>query len=370
MKNTGELLKQKRESIGLSLSEVALATKINPKVLSAIEAGDESNLPAKTILKGFVRSYALFLKMDVDDVVRTFIEETGGPKPSPLHETLQKSDGQTQAGSRRAVNDEASSGLRTAAVVVIALLIGVIIGIRELVDKYQREKVAASTPADVKVSPLAEEPTAAPVTTPASTPAAEVAKTESTKPEVAKTETTKSAEPAAPVETASSEHAPASVTSTADLSSILAIPKIMDIPVEVAKAEPPATDVVKPDDAKPEVAKTEVAKTEVAKTEASATDTNPAEAAKPEEPKPDDVKVAKSLKNEVIIEALDRVDIKFELAGESKSVALAPNEVQVIRAEGSVTMDFSDGGAVSLVHNGRVRGVPGKLGEPKQVKFQ
>ncbi len=60
MKKTGQLLKDKRESANLSLSEVALATKINPKILTAIELGEEKNLPAKTFLKGFLRSYALF----------------------------------------------------------------------------------------------------------------------------------------------------------------------------------------------------------------------------------------------------------------------------------------------------------------------
>ena len=357
MKKTGELLKQKRESVNLSLSEVALATKINPKVLSAIEAGDESNLPAKTILKGFVRSYALFLKMDVEEVVRTFIAETGGPTPSPLHENLQKSDASTQAGSRRAVNEEGSAGLRTAAVVVIVLLIGLIIGIRELVDKYQREKVAASTPADVKVSPLAEAPTKDPAAK--AEPTAAPADAESAKVEPAKAEPEKVAE-----EKPAPEPAPAPAEVAAppiDIATYFPMQRILDMAVEV-KHEPASTSAPEP-----------VEIPVPPKPRAEAKVEPKADEAKPEEPKPAEelVKAAPmTLKNEVIIEALDKVDVKFQLAGESKSVALAPNEVQVIRADGAVTMDFSDGGAVSLVHNGRMRGVPGKLGEPKQVKFQ
>src|ERR1044072_2743504 len=117
MKKTGELLKQKRESTGLSLSEVALATKINPKVLTAIENGDETSLPAKTFLKGFVRSYALFLKMDVDEVMRSFTEETGGPAPQPVHEAYQKPSeaAPPKPSKRKKVHEEGASGMRTAA---------------------------------------------------------------------------------------------------------------------------------------------------------------------------------------------------------------------------------------------------------------
>src|ERR1044071_5785568 len=83
MKRTGELLKTARENAKLSLSEVALSTKINPKVLAAIENGDQSNLPAKTFLKGFVRSYAMFLKMDAEEVMKTFNAEMSPPPPAP-----------------------------------------------------------------------------------------------------------------------------------------------------------------------------------------------------------------------------------------------------------------------------------------------
>src|SRR5581483_5797725 len=81
MKRTGSLLKEKREAAKLSLSEVALATKINPKILTAIEEGDETRLPAKTFLRGFVRSYAQYLRMDVDEVLRIYQEEVGASAP-------------------------------------------------------------------------------------------------------------------------------------------------------------------------------------------------------------------------------------------------------------------------------------------------
>src|ERR1044072_6784590 len=106
MKKTGELLKQKRESTGLSLSEVALATKINPKILAAIENGDDAHLPAKTFLKGFVRSYALYLKLDVEEVMRTFHEETGAPTPVQIERQPEQTP--AEAKKSRRVDEENS----------------------------------------------------------------------------------------------------------------------------------------------------------------------------------------------------------------------------------------------------------------------
>ena len=88
MKRTGELLKKAREEKGLSLHEVALFLKINSRVLLALEEDDQSQLPARTFLRGFIQSYAKFLKLDAQAVLQLFAEETGAaaattPKPSP-----------------------------------------------------------------------------------------------------------------------------------------------------------------------------------------------------------------------------------------------------------------------------------------------
>ena len=155
MKKTGQLLKDKREAAKLSLSEVALATKINPKVLLAMENGDESGLPAKTFLKGFLKAYAVFLKIDQDEVLRSYQEELGPPPPERVHEInkpIPPASAASPQSTKRRMRDENSSGLRTAAVIVIVLLIGVIIGVRELIEKYQREKQVESSA--IKVSPL------------------------------------------------------------------------------------------------------------------------------------------------------------------------------------------------------------------------
>ena len=81
MSNTGELLKKTREEQGLSIHEVSLALKINSKILQAIEDGDKNHLPAKTFLRGFVRSYASYLHLDQKSTMDAFSSEYGSTLP-------------------------------------------------------------------------------------------------------------------------------------------------------------------------------------------------------------------------------------------------------------------------------------------------
>lgn len=83
MRITGELLKSERLSQGLSVQHVAASLKLSVKIITAIEAGDGSQLPAKTFVRGFVRSYAEFLKLNPEVVLRQFQEEMGTTSPLP-----------------------------------------------------------------------------------------------------------------------------------------------------------------------------------------------------------------------------------------------------------------------------------------------
>lgn len=60
----GQQLRQAREAKGLSLGQVAQATRIRPHFLTALEAGDLKALPSLVQAKGFLRLYASYLKLD------------------------------------------------------------------------------------------------------------------------------------------------------------------------------------------------------------------------------------------------------------------------------------------------------------------
>jgi cytoskeleton protein RodZ len=60
----GAMLRQGRESRGLSVDDVAQALKLTPKQVAAIESEEFDILPGNTFARGFVRNYARFLQFD------------------------------------------------------------------------------------------------------------------------------------------------------------------------------------------------------------------------------------------------------------------------------------------------------------------
>lgn len=79
----GALLAQTRASFGQEVEEVSSALRIRPVFLRAIEEGRHHDLPGLTYGVGFVRSYAHYLGLDVDDCVDRFKEEAAGINRSP-----------------------------------------------------------------------------------------------------------------------------------------------------------------------------------------------------------------------------------------------------------------------------------------------
>ncbi len=73
--NVGTRLRRAREARGVSLRQVAAATKISVAVLEALERNDISRLPGGIFGRGFVRSYAAEIGLDAEQVVRDFIEQ-------------------------------------------------------------------------------------------------------------------------------------------------------------------------------------------------------------------------------------------------------------------------------------------------------
>lgn len=60
----GVVLRGAREAMGYSLAEVSQALKFSVRQLEALENDDYSSLKGATFIRGFVRSYARYLKLD------------------------------------------------------------------------------------------------------------------------------------------------------------------------------------------------------------------------------------------------------------------------------------------------------------------
>lgn len=75
MANVGEQLRARRETMGLTLQDLAAVTKIRADHLRALEEGRYEVFRAPVYIKGSVRSCALALKLDPAPLLRQLDEE-------------------------------------------------------------------------------------------------------------------------------------------------------------------------------------------------------------------------------------------------------------------------------------------------------
>lgn len=66
----GEIFKQRRKELNLSLKEIENATSIRMSYLQSIEDGEINKLNSSVYAQGFLRQYASFLGIDGEKIVR------------------------------------------------------------------------------------------------------------------------------------------------------------------------------------------------------------------------------------------------------------------------------------------------------------
>jgi cytoskeleton protein RodZ len=67
--DVGKMLREARETLGLSVHDIANRIKFAPRQVEALEANDFAHLPQATFLRGFVRSYARVLQLDEAELI-------------------------------------------------------------------------------------------------------------------------------------------------------------------------------------------------------------------------------------------------------------------------------------------------------------
>ena len=77
MAGFGEKLRRERELRGISLDQIATATKISTRMLKAIEDEKFDLLPGGIFNKGFIRAYAKFLGIDEEQAVADYVAAIG-----------------------------------------------------------------------------------------------------------------------------------------------------------------------------------------------------------------------------------------------------------------------------------------------------
>jgi cytoskeleton protein RodZ len=409
MKITGQILKENRERKGVSLTEVSLSTKITIKTLAAIEDGDPVNLPPKTFLRGFVRSYAIYLGCDVEEILRTFAEEMGstlsrpvmsGPNPSELNAAATEEASEptpherpqpiADKPARKARKIDAEATLRDETSLItkggifggILLLIVLIVFLKGKMDSYESERTTGPTdPASVEtVSPVVDSS----VTPEEANASAELEKENAaeerrdgdgggsapTTAEIAAVipvptpKTTATATPmATPTPAATPKPSP------------VATPTATPSPTPTATPKPTATPTPKPSPtatATPKPTATPSPTPAPTPTPKPTATPSPTPTPKPSaSPTPATTAAAPAGKShEILIEALDQVDVEITVDGEApRTIKLRGEQVQSIKVKRKAILKLSDGGAVNLIVNGTDRGVPGDLGKPTRVEL-
>ena len=65
-------LRDRRDEQGVALADIAKRTRIPERSLSSLEAGRFEDLPADVFVRGFLRSYAVALGLDADEIVKRY----------------------------------------------------------------------------------------------------------------------------------------------------------------------------------------------------------------------------------------------------------------------------------------------------------
>lgn len=252
----GATLRNARAKTGKSLGEVATLLRIRQPYLLALEEGRHRDLPGGAYAIGFLRTYADFLALDAEEMVRRFRAEASGDLnarselifPSPV------SEGRIPGG----------------AVLFVGLLVaGLAYGAWYLLSSRD-SSVAEMVPAlPERLSSVLNRPASVTGESQPSTTAetAKPAEDEQAKPAPAETAppaaANKEAEVVPPVEEDAVKAEPPKTEPAKVEPAKTPAPK-----VEPPKAEAPKVEAVKTEPAKPDPAKTEVAKVEPPKTEA------------------------------------------------------------------------------------------------------
>jgi cytoskeleton protein RodZ len=314
-KELGSFLRQQREEKKISLEEVSMATKVNTKVLQAIEDGDEDRLPPKPFVRGFLQAYARYLGLDPKEILERYTAIIGAsqPKTFAIADSEKKIERSLPGGARNIITG-----------FLIILTIIAIVAIQRVIAKREADMhgdVQAVTGNDQPLKIQLSSPSPSAASSPSNNEAAALGGS-----------VTATATP----EAATSAAAP--VTEKAKKVEPTPEPKPTATPEPTATPKPRPTPTAEP-------------------------------TAKPT-PEPKPTEIPEAVPQEIIVEALDKVTITVTLDNkESEDIEMNADQIQTFKAKGKIKLSTPNGGAISIIHNGYDVGVPGNLGQPKTMVF-
>lgn len=79
MPTLGEELRHRREQQGITLADIADATRIGTRFLKAIETDNFSTLPGGIFTRSFIRAYAKHVHMNEDEAIAIYLQQVSEP---------------------------------------------------------------------------------------------------------------------------------------------------------------------------------------------------------------------------------------------------------------------------------------------------
>jgi cytoskeleton protein RodZ len=125
MEALGKYLSDARQKLHITVAQIAKDTNIAKKYLDALESEDYSIFPSETYLKGFLKSYAEYLKLDSKEVLRIYETIKIAESPTPIEKLLPK----------RKINFRpiiSVAGLSAAFIIVIVVIVFSVKGLGDL----------------------------------------------------------------------------------------------------------------------------------------------------------------------------------------------------------------------------------------------
>jgi cytoskeletal protein RodZ len=164
----GEELRREREIRGISLKEIADATKISKRFLEAIERNDHVTLPAPVFTRGFVREYARYVGLNVEEMVNRYNyaaatdDRIEKPPQVEKYAAVPPRDITPKPPAKRGIPPVYARVNRSA--IAIAFIVAALAGVAWWAVQYRRGLAEEPEPAAVPVT--ATTPVSAPVPLP------------------------------------------------------------------------------------------------------------------------------------------------------------------------------------------------------------
>ena len=305
MGSFGDRLRREREMRGVSLDDIADATKIGTRSLRALEEEHFELLPGGIFNKGFVRAYAKYLGLNEDETVADYLAAAGDSSLDPRLIAEQNAGRIDRTGGD--TGDHTRAGFPIVPVLILLLVIAAGAGGWQLYQQRVRERQAREEEARAAAAATSQPSNTASET---SNPASPGPNSGQPVQNPVAAPTTNSAAPTTPTAT---QPTPATKT-TEDLNSLL-------------------------------------------KTRQDAS--NPSEATSEEETKPKPAVPAapttsKGLEFEVTVRAKDRAWVSIKSDGKyTVRGIISPNDVKTVHATDQIVLWTGNAGAVEISFNGQ-----------------